>query len=114
MKTTEFTKFIESSDDLDLKAGYEYAERSLHLGAELKRIREFRKLTQSELQEKTGIHQTDISRIEAGNWSRGPTLDTWVRLTTALGVIITVPDLKVIVADEFGVAQHADIQSRAA
>jgi transcriptional regulator with XRE-family HTH domain len=85
-------------EDPDVRKGYEQAQRNLRLGAALKLVRESKNWSQRELQKETGIDQADISRLEAGNWDRGPTLDTWVRLAAALGVVITIPDLDVKVS----------------
>jgi transcriptional regulator with XRE-family HTH domain len=54
------------------------------LARELLAARRERGLTQTQLAERTGIDQSDISRIEAGN--ANPTLQTLATLSAALGV----------------------------
>jgi transcriptional regulator with XRE-family HTH domain len=53
------------------------------LAGELLALRKSRGLTQRQLAEKTGVHQSEISRIEAAH--ANPTLDTVAVLAGALG-----------------------------
>ena len=49
----------------------------------IKRAREVAGMTQKELAEKTGIRQSNISRIESG--SSSPTIETLSRIASGLG-----------------------------
>jgi transcriptional regulator with XRE-family HTH domain len=53
-------------------------------GANLRRTRERAGLTQEALTDSTGVHMTEISRLENGR--KDPQLTTIVRLATGLGV----------------------------
>lgn len=57
------------------------------LGADLRAAREAAHLTQPRLAELAGIQQAEISRIECGRGN--PTRDTLLRLTSALGLRLT-------------------------
>ena len=52
--------------------------------ANLRRLREAAELTQDALSDRSGLHATEISRLERG--VRDPRLSTVVRLARALGV----------------------------
>jgi transcriptional regulator with XRE-family HTH domain len=52
--------------------------------ANVRRMRLAKKLSQSQVAERSGIHNTEISRIERG--LRDPRLMTVVRLARALGI----------------------------
>ena len=55
--------------------------------AELKRERLRQKLTLAEIEERTGISEATLSRLETGKASN-PTLDTIYRISTALGKVL--------------------------
>jgi transcriptional regulator with XRE-family HTH domain len=55
-----------------------------NLGKNLRRIRERAGLTQEEVAERSGVHATEVSRIERGK--RDPRVSTVERLARALGV----------------------------
>jgi DNA-binding XRE family transcriptional regulator len=61
----------------------EVLARAYTLAADLIELRQKLGLTQQQLAERTGIAQSEISRIERG--SIHPTDTTWVRLAAALG-----------------------------
>ena len=54
------------------------------VAASLARAREYAHLTQKQLSEKTGIYQSDISKIERGN--ANPSLSTLKRLAAAMNM----------------------------
>lgn len=54
------------------------------LGANLRRLRDERELTQEELAERSGVQAGEISRIERGQ--RDPRVSTVIRLAKALRV----------------------------
>lgn len=53
-------------------------------GERIKRLREQRGMTQEELADLVGVHQSKISHCETG--ARGISLDLAARIATALGV----------------------------
>lgn len=55
------------------------------LGANVRRLREARNLTQVELAEEVGIHRSTVIDIEAGR-AKNLSLGTLARLATVLGV----------------------------
>jgi len=54
------------------------------LGANLRRARRERQLTQEQVAARSGVHATEVSRIESGK--RDPRASTVVRLAEAIGV----------------------------
>src|SRR4051794_37410014 len=64
-------------------------ELLVRLGAELRRSRLQRHLTQSALAARTGIAQTTVSDIELGRGG-GHTIDSWQRLVLPLGRSLTI------------------------
>jgi transcriptional regulator with XRE-family HTH domain len=54
------------------------------LGRNLRRARERRDLTQEQVAERSGVHATEVSRIEAGK--RDPKVSTLERLAAAVEV----------------------------
>jgi transcriptional regulator with XRE-family HTH domain len=54
------------------------------LGKNLRRARERLKLTQEEVGHRSGVHPTEVSRIEGGK--RDPRVSTLERLAKAVGV----------------------------
>lgn len=59
----------------------------MHLGDNLKRIRELKGITQDELAYRSGISKPQISKLEVGT-SKNPVLETVVAISSALGVSI--------------------------
>jgi transcriptional regulator with XRE-family HTH domain len=55
-----------------------------NLGRNLRRLRKEREMTQEEVGHRSGVHPTEVSRIEAGK--RDPQVSTVERLAKALGV----------------------------
>lgn len=55
-----------------------------NLGRNLRRAREQRELTQEDVSERSGVHATEVSRIEAGK--RDPRVSTLERLAKAVEV----------------------------
>lgn len=54
------------------------------LGSKLREARERLGLTQEQVAERSGVHATEVSRIEGGK--RDPQVSTLIRLANALGV----------------------------
>ncbi len=69
--------------DAELKREYDALEIEYQLKQALIDIRNEKHLTQKDLAELTGIHQSDISKIENGN--ANPSLNTLRRLADGLG-----------------------------
>jgi DNA-binding XRE family transcriptional regulator len=66
-------------------------EQGFGFAAQLIALRRARSITQSELAAMTGVHQSEISRIERG--AGNPTVQTLARLGNALGARLSfVPD----------------------
>jgi transcriptional regulator with XRE-family HTH domain len=55
-----------------------------NLGRNLRHARKQRKMTQEEVGQQSGVHPTEVSRIEAGK--RDPQVSTVERLAKAVGV----------------------------
>lgn len=66
----------------------EIADKQVELGRALADARDSRGLSQKQLEELSGVHQSEISRIEGGRGN--PTEETLIRLTTALGYRVVV------------------------
>ena len=85
---------ISWSDDLDLDAETIWADGTLiriesvnpakALAGSLARAREYGAMTQKQLSQKTGIYQSDISKIESGN--ANPSLSTLQRLAEGMNM----------------------------
>ena len=85
---------ISWSDDLDLDAETIWADGTLiriesvnpakALAGSLARAREYAAMTQKQLSQKTGIYQSDISKIESGN--ANPSLSTLQRLAEGMNM----------------------------
>lgn len=74
---------------------YREAKQEADFALALVRLREARGLTQTDLQEQTGIPQETISRIERG---RLPALSTLKRLAKALNATVSIlPDERVVI-----------------
>lgn len=71
--------------DPDVQFGFNNYEMLKQVGEFVKEMRTQGDLTQSVLQEMSGVSQADISRLEKGAMERGPSLLTLVRLAHAAG-----------------------------
>ena len=81
---TNFNDFLnEQLKDPEVKAEYEALEPEFAVIQALIDARSSAGLTQKELAQRTGIAQSDISRIENGNGN--PSLKTLKRLAEAMG-----------------------------
>lgn len=60
------------------------------VGASIRRARQLRHLTTSEVAEMVGISRETVTKLEAANWS--PTLDHLNKVAAALGVQVVVYD----------------------
>ncbi len=81
---TNFNDFLnEQLKDPEVKAEYEALEPEFAVIQALIDARSSAGLTQKELSQRTGIAQSDISRIENGNGN--PSLKTLKRLAEAMG-----------------------------
>lgn len=59
----------------------------MHIGENIKTCREQMGLNQHDLEEKSGISRTQISRLESGK-QNNPQIETIVAISTALGISI--------------------------
>ena len=66
----------------------ESVDPSLALASSLARAREYAMLTQKQLSEKTGIYQSDISKLERGN--ANPSILTLKRLADAMDMTLKI------------------------
>lgn len=81
---SDFRKSLDKQlKDPDFKAEWDSLELEYQVQAELIRARMECNMTQAELAEKSGIRQSNISRIENGNAL--PRLDTLEALAQAMG-----------------------------
>jgi transcriptional regulator with XRE-family HTH domain len=71
--------------DPDVKFGFDNYEVLQQLGALVREMRIDSGLSQSALQEASGVGQAEISRLESGSMERGPSLLTLIRLAHAAG-----------------------------
>jgi ribosome-binding protein aMBF1 (putative translation factor) len=96
---TNFDDFMandESMNTPEVRAMQEVFRPRYQLATQLIGLREKRGLSQSELARRTGIHQTEISRIERG--SGNPTERTLLRLADALGADLQLVDRDIAAA----------------
>ncbi len=93
VKMTELEK--RALEDPDVRLGYDNYEVLRRLGEFVREMRANSALSQTALQELSGVPQAEISRLESGNMERGPTLLTLVKLAHAAGkqLVIGVKDL---------------------
>lgn len=71
--------------DPDVRFGFDNYEVLRQLGDFMREMRRQSALSQTDLQDLSGIDQADISRLESGSMERGPSLLTLVRLAHAAG-----------------------------
>lgn len=81
---SDFREYLKQQmDDPDFRAEYEAMRPDYEAIRAVIAARLESNMTQAELAEKTGIRQSNISRIESGACS--PTIDTLARLAAGLG-----------------------------
>ncbi|HAF09642.1 MAG TPA: hypothetical protein DCK98_06110 [Chloroflexi bacterium] len=90
MKKTTFADFMKDleveakAEGPEAVAQFERLQHRYYLGGQIAMLRAHRGMSQEELQAKTGIDQSEISKIERGMGN--PTEDTLANLGHALGV----------------------------
>lgn len=86
---TTFAEFLdEQLQDPEFKTEYDALEPEFTLMQAMIDARKATGLTQKQLSEKTGIAQSDISKLESGN--ANPSLKTLQRLANGLGMRIKI------------------------
>nr|DAO49200.1 MAG TPA: helix-turn-helix domain protein [Caudoviricetes sp.] len=86
---TTFAEFLdEQLQDPEFKAEYDALEPEFTLMQAMIDARKTTGLTQKQLSEKTGIAQSDISKLESGN--ANPSLKTLQRLANGLGMRVKI------------------------
>lgn len=81
---SDFREYLKRQmEDSDFKAEYEAMRPDYEAIRAVIAARLESNMTQAELAEKTGIRQSNISRIESG--ASSPTIDTLARLAAGLG-----------------------------
>lgn len=86
---TTFAEFLdEQLQDSEFKAEYDALEPEFTLMQAMIDARKTTGLTQKQLSEKTGIAQSDISKLESGN--ANPSLKTLQRLANGLGMRVKI------------------------
>ena len=84
---TNFDDFLEGRlRDADFKKEYDALEPEFSIIQALIDARKHSGMTQKDLAEKTGINQSDISRLENGN--ANPSLKTLQRLAEGMGMTL--------------------------
>ncbi len=86
---TTFAEFLdEQLQDPEFEAEYDALEPEFTLMQAMIDARKATGLTQKQLSEKTGIAQSDISKLESGN--ANPSLKTLQRLANGLGMRVKI------------------------
>ncbi len=86
---TNFKDFLaEQLEDPEMKAEYEALEPEFSIMQAMIDARKSSGLTQKQLAERTGIAQSDISKLEGGN--ANPSLRTLQRLAAGMGMRIKI------------------------
>lgn len=81
--TKLFSEYLKDKlNNPEFKKEYDALEPEYELIQELIEMRKMKNLTQSDISKMTGIHQTDISRLETGK--ANPTLETLLRVADSL------------------------------
>lgn len=81
--TKLFSEYLNDKlNNPEFKKEYDALEPEYELIQELIEMRKMKNLTQSDISKMTGIHQTDISRLETGK--ANPTLETLLRVADSL------------------------------
>ena len=87
----EQQEFEELLKDPEAKKAYEEFEREYAFRQKLSRARKTKNITQQEIQNKTGLPQQSISRIEKGTTQKqSPTLRTLLKYVDAIGCELTI------------------------
>ncbi len=83
----DFTKYLNKKlENPDFKKEWDASEPEYNLMAALIEARKAQHLTQKQLADRTGIDQSDISKIEKGN--ANPALSTLKRLADGLDMVL--------------------------
>lgn len=86
---TDFKDFLaEQLKDPEIRAEYDALEPELSLMQAMIDARKSSGLTQKQLSERTGIAQSDISKLESGNGN--PSLRTLERLAKGMGMRVQI------------------------
>jgi DNA-binding XRE family transcriptional regulator len=89
--TQEQVEFEELLKDPDAKNAYDEFIREYDFRQKLAAVRKARKITQQEIQIRTGLPQQSISRIERGTAQKqSPTLRTLLKYVDAIGCELTI------------------------
>lgn len=84
---TDFDEFLEEQlEDPEFRAEYEALEPEFAIVQAMIDARRTTGLTQKQLAEKTGIAQSDISKLETGGGN--PSLKTLQRLAAGMGMVL--------------------------
>jgi DNA-binding XRE family transcriptional regulator len=87
----EQREFEELLKDPEAQKAYEEFEREYAFRQKLAEARKANKITQQEIQNKTGLPQQSISRIEKGTVQKqSPTLRTLLKYVDAIGCELTI------------------------
>lgn len=76
--------------DADVQLGYDNASAAAKMGVLLRKLRERGGLTQREVFVASGVQQSEISRYEAGQATRGLTLSQLQTIAHAQGVEVVI------------------------
>lgn len=76
--------------DPEFRAGYEQQTPLVRFGQMMRAARENQELTQTQLADKLGVSQSEVSRLEKGEGVNGPTLERIVAFAHALGLRLVV------------------------
>jgi len=95
-----------------VKQGYEESAEVAEICRSLAEARKMVRISQQELAQKSGVDQAEISRIEAGALSRGPTLLTLVRLARAMGMHLHIQFRCQVEGGTVGVEFTPDVSAR--
>ena len=86
---SKFNQYLtEQLKDSSFKAEYDALEAEFAIIQAMITARQKTGMTQKQLAERTGIHQSDISKLERGNGN--PSLRTLIRLAEGLGMKLKV------------------------
>ena len=87
----EQREFAELLNDPEAKNAYDEFEREYAFRQKLAAVRRANNITQQEIQNRTGLPQQSISRIEKGTAQKqSPTLRTLLRYVDAIGCELTI------------------------
>ena len=80
--------FTEQMQDPEFAKAYEEIQPEMNVIRAIIEARISQNLTQKELAEKTGIHQSEISKIENG--TRNPSIKLLQRLAEGMGMVLNI------------------------